>query len=136
VEPLLRGPVFWAALGLLGLVTLSTMWLRVAHNYFGVPWNADALYGSFVVQTGYAILWTLLALTLMVAAHRRGLRPVWLAGAALLGLVVVKLILVDLSNQGGGERIIAFVGVGLLMLVTGYLAPLPPRTATRAGEIS
>jgi uncharacterized membrane protein len=121
-------PVFWGAIGVLALVALSTAWLRVAHHYFQVPWSAQALYGSFVVQTGYAILWTLLALPLMVIAHRRGLRPAWLAGAALLALVVLKLIVVDLSNRGGGERIVAFIGVGVLMLVVGYFAPLPPKT--------
>ncbi|MDR2189233.1 MAG: DUF2339 domain-containing protein [Azonexus sp.] len=123
----LRQPVFWAAMGLLALVAISTLWLRVAHNVFAVPWNAYLLYHSFLVQTGYAILWTLLALALMVAAHRRGLRPVWLSGAALLALVIVKLILVDLSNSGGGERIVAFIGVGALMLAVGYFAPLPPK---------
>ena len=124
---LLCPPAFWSAIGLLALVALSTLWLRVAHHVFDVPWTPYALYDSFVVQTGYAILWTLIALALMVAAHRRGLRPAWLAGAGLLGLVVVKLMLVDLSNRGGGERIIAFIVVGVLMLVVGYFAPLPPK---------
>ncbi|MDR2838888.1 MAG: DUF2339 domain-containing protein, partial [Azonexus sp.] len=123
----LRLPAFWGFMGLQALFVISTLWLRVAHNYFAVPWDAYSLYHSFVVQTGYAILWTLLALALMVAAHRRGLRPLWLAGAALLALVVLKLIVVDLSNRGGGERIITFIGVGVLMLVLGYFAPLPPK---------
>jgi uncharacterized membrane protein len=48
--------------------------------------------------------------------------------------VVIKLILVDLSNRGGGERIIAFIGVGALMLVVGYFAPLPPSANTRTKE--
>lgn len=125
----LRSGAFWGAIGVLLLVIVSTIWLRVAHHFFGVPWTASALFNSFVVQTGYAILWTLLALALMVVAHRRGQRPVWLAGAGLLALVIVKLMLVDLSNRGGGERIIAFIGVGVLMLVVGYLAPLPPKRA-------
>jgi uncharacterized membrane protein len=46
-------------------------------------------------------------------------------GAALLGVVVAKLFFVDLSNVGGLERIVSFVGVGLLMLAIGYLAPFP-----------
>ena len=74
---------------LLALVVLSTVWLRVAHHFFQVPWNAWALYHSFVVQTGYAILWTVLALALMVAAHRRGLRPAWLAGAGLIAVAMI-----------------------------------------------
>jgi uncharacterized membrane protein len=35
--------------------------------------------------------------------------------------------LIDLSNAGGAERIIAFIVVGILMLVVGYFAPLPPK---------
>ena len=84
------------------------------------------------VQTGLAILWTLLAMGLMLHAHRRALRASWLVGAALLVAVVVKLLLVDLSNAQGWERIVTFVGVGVLMLVIGYFVPMPPKT--RAAE--
>jgi uncharacterized membrane protein len=122
------------ALALLVFVAVNTVWLRIAHHFFGVRWDAGALFESFVVQTGYAILWTLLALTLMVLAHRRVQRPLWLVGAGLLGLVVVKLLLVDLSNAGGAERIIAFIVVGVLMLVVGYFAPLPPKAANDLKE--
>lgn len=117
------------ALALLVFIVINTVWLRVAHHFFGVQWDASALFNSFVVQTGYAILWTLLALSMMVLAHRRVQRPLWLVGAGLLGLVVVKLLLIDLSNAGGAERIIAFIAVGVLMLVVGYFAPLPPKAA-------
>ena len=119
----------WTALAALAFIAINTVWLRVAHHFFGVNWNVSSLFNSFVVQTGYAILWTLLALTLMVVAGRRKLRPLWLVGAGLLGVVVVKLLLIDLSNAGGAERIIAFIAVGTLMLVVGYFAPLPPKTA-------
>ncbi|WP_374648025.1 DUF2339 domain-containing protein [Rhizorhabdus sp.] len=128
----LRGA--WIALAGLGFVAINMMWLRFAHQMLGVAWNSDALLGDFVVQTGLAILWTLLALGLMLAAHRRALRPLWLAGAALLVLVVLKLFFVDLSNAGGGARIVAFIVVGALMLVVGYVAPLPPRGTREEGE--
>ncbi len=124
----LRSPRVWAALAGLAFVAINTVWLRVAHHFFGVTWDAGALFASFVVQTGYAILWTALALTLMVIAGRRKQRTLWLVGASLLGVVVVKLLLIDLSNAGGAERIIAFIVVGVLMLVVGYFAPLPPKT--------
>ena len=48
--------------------------------------------------------------------------------AGLLGIVIAKLFLVDLSRVGTIERIISFVGVGLLTLVIGYFSPLPPAT--------
>ncbi|MGZ9188259.1 MAG: DUF2339 domain-containing protein, partial [Candidatus Binatia bacterium] len=51
------------------------------------------------------------------------------AGAGLMAIVVAKLFFVDLSNVGGIERIVSFIGVGLLMLVVGYFSPVPPATA-------
>ncbi len=123
-----KGSPALSAVAALGFVAINTVWLRVVHHFFGVPWRADALFGSFVVQTGYAILWTLLALSVMVLAHRRLQRTLWLVGAGLLGLVVVKLLLIDLSNVGGVERIVVFIAVGAMMLVVGYFAPLPPKS--------
>lgn len=120
------GPRALAALALLAFVVVNTVWLRIAHHFLGVAWAPDAMMDSFIVQTGLAILWTLLATGLMLVAHRRLERQLWLVGAALLGVVVAKLLLVDLANAGGGERIVTFMAVGGLMLVMGYFAPLPP----------
>jgi uncharacterized membrane protein len=122
------------ALAAAAFIAINTVWLRVAHHFAGVSWNADALFGSFVVQTGYAILWTVLALVLMVFAHRRVMRTLWMVGAGLLALTVAKLFLVDLSNAGGTERIVAFIVVGVLMLIVGYLAPLPPAVSTKTAS--
>jgi uncharacterized membrane protein len=66
----------------------------------------------------------------MVLAKRRLQRGLWMAGAALLGLTLLKLFVVDLSNSGGGERIVAFIAVGALMLVVGYFAPIPSAAET------
>lgn len=132
---LARTPQALVALAGLSFVALNTVWLRVAHHFLHIDWDAGALFDSFAVQTGYAILWTLLALTLMVLANRRVQRPLWLTGVGLLGLVVLKLLLVDLSNAGGAERIIAFIAVGVLMLVVGYLAPLPPKAQASVADI-
>lgn len=110
----------------LGFVALNTVWLRIAHHYAGVAWDARTLVDSFLVQAGYSVLWTVVALGLMLAAHRRARRTAWMAGAALLGVTVLKLFVIDLSNRGGSERIFVFIAVGLLMLVVGYFAPVPP----------
>jgi len=68
----------------------------------------------------------------MLFATRKSDRPVWFAGAALLVAVIAKLFFIDLSNVGSIERIVSFVGVGVLMLVVGYCSPLPPRPAQRS----
>jgi uncharacterized membrane protein len=131
-SPLDKGGLI--ALGLLGFVAISGVWLRTAHHWLAVAWTADGLWNDAVVQLGLAILWSALALGLMLFAHRRALRYSWLAGAGLLGVVVVKLLLVDMSNAQGWERIVTFIGVGLLMLVVGYFVPLPPRSAEDGDE--
>ncbi len=92
----------------------------------GVPFQLEAMLRSTLVETSISIFWTVLALTTMLAATRTHARVVWLTGAGLLGVVIAKLFLVDLSHIGTVERIISFVGVGLLMLVIGYFSPLPP----------
>lgn len=131
VPVVLMGKAPKIALAVAAFIAINTVWLRVAHHFAGIAWDIDSLFDSFLVQTGYAILWTTLALVLMVLAHRRALRSLWMVGAGLLGLTVAKLFLVDLSNAGGTERIVAFIVVGVLMLVVGYLAPLPPSSAAK-----
>jgi uncharacterized membrane protein len=110
----------------LGLLWLSGMVARTVHHWIGVPFEFDALFQSVILQAGLSILWTLAALALMVYATRRHTRAVWIAGAALLALVTLKLFVVDLANTGTIERIVSFVGVGLLFLAIGYFSPVPP----------
>jgi uncharacterized membrane protein len=109
-------------------IWLNSILARALHFWGGVPFNADVMFRSSLVQTSYTLFWSLLALFIMVIAVRRGLRTVWITGAGLLGLVVVKLFLVDLASHGTVARIVSFVAVGLLMLIIGWFAPAPPRT--------
>jgi uncharacterized membrane protein len=68
----------------------------------------------------------------MIIGARGAHRSVWFTGAALMSIVVVKLFVVDLGNTATLERVVSFLGVGLLLLVVGYFAPVPPRTAAEA----
>lgn len=123
-----------AALGAGAFIALNAAALRAVHFLAGVPWDASAMGKSLLVQAVLSLLWTGTAMGLMVFGNRRSLRLLWLVGAGLLGAVVVKLFMVDLSGQGTIERIVSFVGVGALILVIGYLAPVPPSqdSATRS----
>jgi len=125
----------WAPQMIVG-VSLFAMFtaavFRTAHHWGGVPYELDLLLASMLVQAGLSIVWTLLALAMMIFGHLRMRREMWLIGAVLIGVVVAKLFFVELSNQGGLARIVSFIGVGVLLLVVGYFAPLPPRRATLA----
>jgi len=121
-----------AALGAAGFVWLNAMLIRAFHHFGGVPFDVDAWTHSLAVHTGITLLWTVTALVLMWVAARRALRLPWMVGAALLAAVVLKLALVDLSGSGTVTRIVSFIGVGVLMLVIGYVAPLPSKEAGHA----
>jgi uncharacterized membrane protein len=110
-----------------GFVWVNGTLLRTLHHWADIPFALEPMLASRTVQASFSILWTLLALALMVSATRRALRPVWLAGAGLMAVVVAKLFLVDLSGAGTVQRIVSFIGVGVLMLLIGYLSPVPPK---------
>ena len=65
---------------------------------------------------------------------RKYLRTVWFVAAALMGIVVLKLFFVDLANTDTLERVISFVSVGLLMVLVGYFAPVPPRVESEPDD--
>lgn len=113
-------------LGLISFWVISSILIRTLHAFIGTPlWEAGA-WRSEQVQTGLTILWTLLALFATIIASRYWQRALWFMGIGLLGIVVLKLVLVDLSQTEAIWRVISFLGAGSLILLIGYLAPLPP----------
>jgi uncharacterized membrane protein len=106
---------------------VNAILVRTIHHWGGVEFSFSPLFSSVLLQASLSIFWSVLALCVMVIATRGRLRTIWLAGAGLLAVVVIKLFLVDLSKTGTVARIVSFVGVGILLLVIGYLSPVPPR---------
>ncbi|RYY80629.1 MAG: DUF2339 domain-containing protein [Moraxellaceae bacterium] len=121
-----------AALGMMAFFSVTSLIVRTLHQWAGTPLWESGAWHTDLVQTSLTIIWTLCALLLTGLASRYGWREVWLAGIALLAVVVIKLLLVDLSNVAAIARIVSFIGAGLIMLLIGYIAPLPP--ATRAAH--
>ncbi|MGO9802171.1 MAG: DUF2339 domain-containing protein [Steroidobacteraceae bacterium] len=109
-----------------GFAWLNAVLLRTLHLWVGIPYELEAMMQSTLAQSALSLLWASTALPTMLVATRIRARLLWLTGAGLLVVVVIKLFLVDLSSIGTVERIVSFIGVGLLMLVIGYFSPLPP----------
>lgn len=110
-------------------VLLTVMLFRTVHHWAAIPFTLQGQMGSMLVQAGLSLLWTSIALGLMIYGHLRARRELWIMGAGLIGLVVVKLFFIELGNSGSLERIVSFIGVGVLLLIVGYFAPLPPRNS-------
>jgi uncharacterized membrane protein len=109
---------------------LNALLIRTLHHWAGTPMWWNGALDSALVQTSLTVLWTLSALVTMLYATRKAsaeqARRLWMVGAALLAVVVLKLFVVDLSNVGTLQRIVSFLAVGGLMLVIGYVSPMPP----------
>ncbi|HVE49114.1 MAG TPA: DUF2339 domain-containing protein [Casimicrobiaceae bacterium] len=114
----------WLAVG--AFVALNGTVARTAHHWGDVPWRMASLLASKPLQAALTLTWTVTALAVMLWATRKSIRVAWMVGAALLAAVVVKLFALDLANLSGLTRVVAFMGAGALLLVIGYVAPLPP----------
>jgi uncharacterized membrane protein len=130
-------PGEWRAAVAPGFAALAFAWLngvlaRSVVQWAGVPHRFEALWDATPFQSAVSISWTLVALGAMVWSTQRGRRAPWIAAATLLGLTVLKLFLIDLSKLSTGTKIATFLVVGALLLVVGYLSPVPPARAEGA----
>jgi len=109
---------------------------RSVHHYANVPFTPESLWDSAPLQVSVSVSWALIGLAITVWSSRQGLRIPWILAAALLGVVVVKLFLVDLEQLSMPAKIGTFLAVGILLLLVGYLSPVPPaRSAPQRDEL-
>ncbi len=115
-------------LAVVGVVAATMEAARSIHHWQDVPWDFESLVASTTLQASLSVIWAVIALAGMVAGVRLSDRLVWAAGASFMAMVVIKLFLVDLSSLTAVSRVVSFLGVGVLLLIVGYLAPVPPAT--------
>ena len=115
-------------LALAGTVLATLETARTVSHWRDIAWDVEALAASTELQTSLSILWALIALSGMVAGVRLARRPVWVAGASFMAVVVAKLFLVDLSSLSAVGRMVSFMVVGVLLRSSGtWHRCLPPR---------
>jgi len=118
--------IFTLPLFVTAMVLLSVIFARAVAYYGEYPYRLHSLWSVGSFQTGLSLLWSLTALLLMFLSKKYHQRKLWIVGFVLLCLVVFKLFFVELSGSGTMERIVSFIAVGLLLLLIGYLVPMPP----------
>ena len=114
----------------IAFIWLNSLVAHVIHFYMGVRYAMEPLFDSSIFQTSITIVWTMTAFAIMGLASRISQRKLWFTGAGLLAAVVIKLFTIDLSDLGTVATIISFMSVGILMLVIGYITPVPPKLLT------
>lgn len=134
LQPAYRAQIV-ALVAVLAFVTVSAEAARIAHHWGGVPWTIGHLVDSRLFQALLTLIWTTLAIGVMIAAARGARRQPWFVGFGLLAVVGAKLLLVDAAGRGTLMWTATLLGVAVLVLAASYFAPLPPKEATpAAGE--
>jgi uncharacterized membrane protein len=110
------------------VILLTAITLRSAHFLGDVPWS-EALWNSALAQAALSISWTVAGIAAMLLGKYRGSRAVWIGGGVLMGVVILKLLLIDRQHLHDLPAIIGMLAVGVLLISVGYFAPVPPRNA-------
>jgi uncharacterized membrane protein len=82
---------------------------------------------GFALMTSITLRAVHAGLAAMLTGARRLSRPIWIGGACLVGLVIVKLILIDRTHLKDLHAILGVLAVGGLLMIVGYFAPNPPK---------
>jgi uncharacterized membrane protein len=117
-----------------GFAIITATVLRTCHHFVGIDWSFDALYASRLTQAALSITWAICGVSAMILGHAWKRRSIWIGGATLMGVVVIKLFFIELADHGGLFRIVAFIGVGILLLIVGYFAPVPPSVTNEKND--
>ncbi|MCC6979247.1 MAG: DUF2339 domain-containing protein [Candidatus Melainabacteria bacterium] len=84
---------------------------------------ATLLVAAAIAQHGgkfMTLLWALQGLTVLTTGFASKDKPFRIYGLSLLALVCGKLILVDMASMQMGYRIMSFIAVGIVLLITSY----------------
>ncbi len=114
------------------LYGIAFLWIsaeaaRLTHHWGGVPFERHFLLASSMLQASLSILWTAIAMGVMVYASRCKQRALWFYGFSLLAIVGIKLMMIDLSNKGTALWTASLIGIALLIIAASYFSPAPPK---------
>jgi hypothetical protein len=109
-------------------IWLTAVLIRSLHFYLDIPFDLSEMATDSRVQTAISILWTIIGMAAMLVSSRKQVRSAWIIGAALIGVVLIKMLFIDLDASGTIERIVSFLVVGSLLVAMGYFSPIPGKT--------
>ncbi len=83
----------------------------------------DAIYQTRtqIIKTGYPILWGILAFVFLIIGIRKHIKNLRIIALSLLGITILKLFLFDISNASETGKIIAFILLGILILIISFV---------------
>ncbi|MBC7845902.1 MAG: DUF2339 domain-containing protein [Flavobacterium sp.] len=74
-----------------------------------------------IIKTLYPILWGILAFVFLIIGIRKRIKNLRIIALSLLGITILKLFLFDISNASETGKIIAFILLGILILIISFV---------------
>ena len=106
-----------------GGVAFLTYWAWMSLEVYNAfhPYGQRQSLNTEWEMYSYSAVWLLYAIALLLAGLRLELGKARLAGLGMLGAVVLKVFLVDMSNLEGIARAASFIGLGLSLIGISFL---------------
>jgi uncharacterized membrane protein len=101
---------------------VANSYLVVAHVLF-LGWIYRELGGTSDGQALITTTWGIYGIVLFLIALRKNFRKLRVTALFTMGLVVLKLFLVDLDEVEPLLRVLLFLGFGIVFILLGYLLP-------------
>ncbi len=115
-----KGFVYWASVFTL-VFTLSILLDHIlVWSFSGSLVEEQNLLGQ-IHKFGYTILWGVISFLLMIWGMQKRQRMLRIVSLALFGFILVKLFLFDIRGMNETGKILAFVGLGVLLMVVSFL---------------
>lgn len=115
------------------LLMAGTAWLlneslfHTMHHWVGIPWDRTTLLNANITQLSITLLWSLIGVLGWIYSSRQHNHTLWRIYAAIMGLVLAKLLVIDRLYLSSLSGILSFVTYGLLCVLIGFMAPIPPK---------
>lgn len=107
------------------LLLITVMALRFVYHYTELTWGLT-MFSQAITQMALSLVWSILGVISWMVGSKRGSRPIWLLGAVLMSVVLLKLVAIDRGHLGNLFGILSFFAYGVLCVIVGYFAPVPP----------
>ncbi|RXJ51239.1 DUF2339 domain-containing protein [Gelidibacter gilvus] len=74
-----------------------------------------------IIKTGFPVLWGIMAFVFLIVGIKKQIKHLRIIALTLLGITIIKLFVYDISNVSETGKIIAFILLGVLILIISFV---------------
>jgi uncharacterized membrane protein len=102
---------------------LNTTYSKSSTNYGRIDFINNEFYTvkRQIIKIGYPILWGILSFIFLIIGIKRQWKQLRIIALSLLGITIIKLFVYDINNVSETGKIIAFILLGVLILVISFV---------------